>query len=52
MENVTKAMLILTVTAAMILATTIGVASLTQAAYADKDGIPDAHAGIHPFELH
>jgi hypothetical protein len=40
MENSTKAMLILTVTAAMILTTAIGVASVTQA----------AHAGTHPFK--
>jgi hypothetical protein len=50
MENSTKAMLILTVTAAMILTTAIGVASVTQAAHADKGGIPDAHAGTHPFK--
>ena len=36
----------------MILATAIGVASVTQAAHADKGGIPDAHVGIYPFELH
>ena len=52
MENSTKAMLILTFTAPMILATAIGVASVTQGAHADKGGIPDAHAGTHPFELH
>ena len=34
----------------MILATAIGVASVTQAAHADKGGIPDAHAGTHPFK--
>jgi negative regulator of sigma E activity len=51
MENSTKAMLSLTVTAAVILATVVGVASTTQAADANKGGIPDAHAGTHPFEL-
>jgi hypothetical protein len=45
-------MVILTVTAAMILATAVGVASITHAAHADKGGIPNAHAGTHPFELH
>lgn len=52
MENITKAMLILTVTIAMTLASAIGVEILTQAARADKDGIPVAHAGIQPFDLH
>ena len=50
MENSTKSMLILTVTAAMILATAIGLASVTQAAHADKGEIPDAHAGTHPLK--
>jgi hypothetical protein len=45
-------MVILTVTAVMILATVVGVASTTQAAHANKGGIPDAHAGTHRFELH
>ena len=49
-KNSTKAMLILTVTSAMILATAIGVASVTQAAHADKGGIPDAHADTLPFK--
>ena len=46
MENSTKAMLILTVTAAMILATAIGVASVTQAAHADKGGIPELRVAL------
>jgi hypothetical protein len=50
MENITKALVILTVTAAMILATAIEVASVTQVAHADKGGIPDAHAGTHPLK--
>jgi len=37
-------MVIRTVTVAMILATVTGVASTTQAAHANKGGIPDAHA--------
>jgi hypothetical protein len=49
MENITKAMLILTVAATMILATVVGVASTTQAAHANKGGIPNARAGAHPF---
>jgi hypothetical protein len=49
MENITKAMLILTVAATMILATIVGVASTTQAAHANKGGIPNARAGAHPF---
>jgi hypothetical protein len=49
MENITKAMLILTVTAAMMLATVVGVASTTQAAHANKGGIPNSHARAHPF---
>jgi len=52
MENITKAMVNLTVPAVMIMATIAGVASLTQGAHADKDGIPVAHAGIQPFDLH
>jgi Spy/CpxP family protein refolding chaperone len=43
-------MVIRTVTVAMILATVTGVASTTQAAHANKGGIPDAHAGTHPFK--
>jgi hypothetical protein len=43
-------MVILTVTAVMILATVVGVASTTQAAHANKGGIPDAHAGTHRFK--
>jgi hypothetical protein len=43
-------MVIRTVTVAMILATVIGVASTTQAAHANKGGIPDAHAVTHPFK--
>jgi hypothetical protein len=43
-------MVIRTVTVAMILATVIGVASTTQAAHANKGGIPDAHAGTHRFK--
>jgi hypothetical protein len=50
MENITKALVILTVTAVMILATLVGVASTTQAAHADKGGIPNAHAGTHPLK--
>jgi hypothetical protein len=50
MENSAKAMLILTVTDAMILVTAIGVASVTQAVHADKGGIPDAYAGTHPIK--
>ena len=50
MENITKAMVNLTVPAVMIMATIAGVASLTQAAHADKGAIPDAHAGTHPFK--
>ena len=34
----------------MILATVVGVASTTQAAHANKGGIPDAHAGTHRFK--
>ena len=49
MENITKAMLILTVAATMILATVVGVASTTQAAHANKGGNPNARAGAHPF---
>jgi len=49
MENITKAMLILTVTAAMMLATVVGVASTTPAAHANKGGIPNPRAGAHPF---
>jgi hypothetical protein len=40
---------ILTVAATMILATVVGVASTTQAAHANKGGIPNARAGAHPF---
>ena len=42
-------MLILTVAATMILATVVGVASTTQAAHANKGGIPNARADAHPF---
>jgi hypothetical protein len=52
MENITKAMVNLTVPAVMIMATIAGVVSTIQAANADKGAIPDAHAGTHPFELH
>lgn len=47
MENITKAMVNLTVPAVMIMATIAGVVSTIQAANADKGGIPDAHAGTH-----
>jgi len=39
MENITKAMIILTVTVAMILSTVVGAESTTQAAHADKGGM-------------
>jgi hypothetical protein len=48
--NITKALVILTVTAVTILATVVEVASTTQVAHADKGGIPNAHAGTHPFK--
>jgi hypothetical protein len=50
MENITKAMLIVTVAAAMVMATVVGMAITNQAVQAIKGGIPNAHAGTHPFK--